>query len=158
VDLLKDNDMFVSWTSVEALAKLSEQGNISVQSGVVSLTSIAAEFRESIRPSIPQIVDLLKHSDNFVPSAGVEALAKFSEQGNISVQSDVASLTSIAAEFQESIRASIPQIVKFFKHNDNSVRSVGAKALAKLSEQGNISVQSGVASLKSIAAEFRESI
>jgi HEAT repeat protein len=105
----------------------------------VSLTSIAAEFRESIRASIPQVVDLLRDNDMFVGWAGAEALAKLSEQGNISVQSSVASLMSVAAEFQESIRPSIPQIVDLLKDNDSSVCKAGEEALAKLSEQGNIS-------------------
>jgi hypothetical protein len=48
----------------------------------------------------------------------------------------MASLTSIAAEFRESIKTSISQIVKLLKDSDSNVRRVGAETLSKLSEKG----------------------
>jgi hypothetical protein len=41
------------------------------------------EFRESIRPAIPQFIALLSDSDLYVHEAGV-ALLKLSEQGKVS--------------------------------------------------------------------------
>jgi hypothetical protein len=48
---------------------------------MVPLTSIAAEFRESIGSFIPQIIDLLKDYNLPVRRTGVEVLRKLSEQG-----------------------------------------------------------------------------
>jgi len=45
---------------------------------------IIAEFRESIRLVIPQIVPLLEDSKWYVRRAGAQALSKLSEQGKIS--------------------------------------------------------------------------
>ena len=45
---------------------------------------LVAEFRESIRPAIPQIIALLRDSEWNVRGAGADALSKLSEQGNIS--------------------------------------------------------------------------
>jgi len=45
---------------------------------------IVAEFRESIRPAIPQIIALLRDSDEDVCRAGTEALFTLSEQGKVS--------------------------------------------------------------------------
>jgi hypothetical protein len=43
-----------------------------------------AEFRELVRNAIPEIIDLLWHSESNVRMASSDALLKFSEQGNIS--------------------------------------------------------------------------
>ena len=43
-----------------------------------------AEFRELVRNAIPEIVNLLWHSELNVRSTGADALLKLSEQGNIS--------------------------------------------------------------------------
>ena len=43
-----------------------------------------AEFRESIRAAIPQIITLLSHSEPFVCSAGADTLSKLSAQGKVS--------------------------------------------------------------------------
>jgi len=45
---------------------------------------IVDEFRESIRPAIPQIIALLSDSDEDVRMAGANALSNLSEQGSIS--------------------------------------------------------------------------
>ena len=45
---------------------------------------VLVEFRESIRPAIPEIIDLLSHSEENVRRAGVDILSKLSKQGNIS--------------------------------------------------------------------------
>ena len=42
-----------------------------------------AEFRELVRDSIPEIIDLLWHDEEDVRSASTEALLKLSEQGDI---------------------------------------------------------------------------
>ena len=50
--------------------------------------SVVAEFREFIRPAIcpaiPQIITFFNHSDLNVREAGINALAKLSEQGRTS--------------------------------------------------------------------------
>jgi HEAT repeat protein len=48
---------------------------------MASLTNIADEFRGSIGTSIPQIVDLLKDTDNNVREAAAETLLKLWGQG-----------------------------------------------------------------------------
>jgi len=45
---------------------------------------IAAEFRESIRPAVPQIIAFLRHNEWYLCEAGADVLAKFSEQGKVS--------------------------------------------------------------------------
>jgi len=45
----------------------------------------------------------------------------------------------IVAEFRESIRLTIPQIIAFLRQNDWYIRKGSADALAKLSEQGKVS-------------------
>ena len=46
---------------------------------------LAAEFRESIRPAIPQIIPLLSDSDFDVRKVGADALVKLSEQGEFKI-------------------------------------------------------------------------
>jgi hypothetical protein len=46
---------------------------------------------------------------------------------------------SIVAAFQESIGLAVPEVIALLSHNDEYVRSAGADALGKLSEQGTIS-------------------
>jgi hypothetical protein len=48
---------------------------------MVSLTSIAAEFRGLIATSIPHIIDLLQDDEPYVSDASVDALLKLSEHG-----------------------------------------------------------------------------
>ena len=43
------------------------------------------------------------------------------------------------AEFRELVRHAIPQVIALLSHRELNVRRVGADALSKLSEQGNIS-------------------
>ena len=45
---------------------------------------LVAEFRESIRHAILQIIGLLSHSELNVRKAGADALSKLSEQGEVS--------------------------------------------------------------------------
>jgi HEAT repeat protein len=52
---------------------------------------------------------------------------------------------SIAAEFRESIRIFIPQMVKLLKDNNWNVRVAAAEALSKLSEQGMYLIWSSMA-------------
>ena len=44
------------------------------------------------------------------------------------------------AEFQESIKATIPQIVSLLRPWKSYICEVGANALVNLSEQGNVSI------------------
>jgi hypothetical protein len=69
-----------------ALKSLSEQGKISNCSTRALLMTILldAEFRALVRNAIPEIIDLLWHSESNVRTASSDALLKFSEQGNIS--------------------------------------------------------------------------
>jgi HEAT repeat protein len=48
----------------------------------------------------------------------------------------MAQLTSIAAEFQEFLATSIPQIINLLKDDEQSVRDSAVGALSKLSEHG----------------------
>jgi hypothetical protein len=48
---------------------------------MVSLTYIAAEFRQSVGTTIPQIIDLLKHDNSNARVAGASVLAIFSKRG-----------------------------------------------------------------------------
>jgi hypothetical protein len=48
---------------------------------MLPVMSIAAEFRQSIATSIPQIIDLLKDDDSEVCYASVNVLLKLSEHG-----------------------------------------------------------------------------
>jgi HEAT repeat protein len=45
---------------------------------------------------------------------------------------------SIVAAYQESIGPAVPQIIALLSHNNEDVRSAGADAFEKLSEQGKI--------------------
>ena len=44
---------------------------------------LVAEFRESIRRAIPQIVSLLSYSERYVRIAGADALSKLSKEGKV---------------------------------------------------------------------------
>ena len=99
---------------------------------------LVAEFRESIRPAIPQIIALFSDSEWGVRVAGARALSKLSEYGNISSFFDLNVVDVLVAEFREAIRHHIPQIIALLSHGEWDVRGVGAGALSKLSEQGNV--------------------
>ncbi|KAJ7900616.1 hypothetical protein B0H14DRAFT_2556078 [Mycena olivaceomarginata] len=132
--------------AANTLAKLSGRGNTSIRSAVAWLQHIAVEFRQSIWASIPRIVELFKeNNDSEARTAGSNAFGKLAQQGNMSLRTMFASLTSAAAEFRESVRAAIPQIAIFLTDENDDVHAEVAIAIGKLSEQG-------------IAAEFQGSI
>ena len=79
---------------------------------------LVAEFRESIRPHIPEIISLLSDSVLDVRRAGADAF------------------DALVAEFRESIRPHIHEIISLLSDSVSDVRRVGADALSKLSEQG----------------------
>ena len=81
VDLLKDASSDVRTEGAKLLTILSEQGMSRIWPGMVSLTSIAAEFRRFIATSIPQLTDLLDDNNSDVRVEGVKVLSKLSEQG-----------------------------------------------------------------------------
>ena len=45
----------------------------------------------------------------------------------------------LVAEFRESIKRAIPQIVSILSNGERNLRIAGANALSKLSEQGKVS-------------------
>ena len=123
--------------------------------------SLDAEFRDLVRSAIPEIVDLLWHSELNVRSAGADALLKLSDQGNISSFPTWTMLIYLLfiVEFRESIRASIPQIITLLRPWKSYICEVGANALAKLSEQGiKFSEFSDLNIADVLVAEFRELI
>ena len=97
-----------------------------------------AEFRGLVRDAIPEIIDLLWHDEEDVRSASSEALLKLSEQGNISSFCPNVVDVLFVAEFRESIRAAIPQIVSLLRPWKSYICEVGVNTLVKLSEQGNV--------------------
>ncbi|KAJ7315188.1 armadillo-type protein [Mycena albidolilacea] len=105
--------------TIMGVLKYSDSEVSAVILGGITTLAQFSEFRESIRASIPEIVDFLKNNNRHFDLGGVTALAKLSEQ----------------AEFRESIRVYIPEIMEFLKDNNKCVRVVGAKTLVKLSEQ-----------------------
>jgi HEAT repeat protein len=158
IAFLSDKDWDVRLESAKVLLELSEQGKNIEYSGLALLMSSVAKFRESIVSAIPQIITFLSDSNSYVRLAGARALSKLSEQGRNIEYSGLSLLMSTIAEFQESIVSAIPQIIAFLSDSDSYVRSAGANTLLKLSEQGKNIKYSGLASLMSSVAEFREFI
>jgi hypothetical protein len=97
-----------------------------------------AEFRGMVRDAIPKIIDLFWHSKEDVRRASSDALLKFSEQGIISSFCLIVVDVLFVAEFRESIRAAIPQIISLIWKS--YICELGTDALVKLSEQGNVSI------------------
>ena len=97
-----------------------------------------AEFQESIRAAIPQIVSLLRPWKSYICEVGVNTLVKLSEQGNVLIfwREDH---WLLVVEFRDIIRPAIRQIIALLNHSELKVRKAGADALLELSEQGNIS-------------------
>jgi HEAT repeat protein len=103
---------------------------------MVSLMSIAAEFREFLATSIPQIIDLLQDDNEMVRGSAVAALSEFSAHGMSPICSGMASLTGIAAEFRGLIATSIPHIIDLLQDEEPDVRNASVDALSKLSKHG----------------------
>ena len=82
VCLLKNNIINVD---ADALKRLSEQGKIYNCLIWTSLMTILldTEFRGLVRRAIPEIIELLWHSEENVRRASSDALLKLAEQGNI---------------------------------------------------------------------------
>ena len=83
------------------------------------------------------MVNLLKHSNCKICNAGVDALSKLSEQGEILNSSGLASLMKFIAELRCLIATAMLRLVQFLKDGDAKVRLATAWALRKLSERGN---------------------
>ena len=100
------------------------------------------EFRELVRHAIPEIIDLLWHREEDVRMASSDALLKLSEHGNLNISYQASDLNVVlfVAEFQESIRVAIPQIITLLRPWNSYICEVGADALVKLSEQGRVSI------------------
>jgi HEAT repeat protein len=93
VNLLKDSDGVVRWAGKDTLSHLSEQGKTVKLSDVALLMTIIAEFRPLTASAIPDIADLLKHSEGFIRQAGVDVLSQLSKHGktvNLSIASSLA--------------------------------------------------------------------
>jgi hypothetical protein len=99
------------------------------------VTSVTAEFRESIRAIVPQLLSVLKDTDKDVRSEGLGALSKLSKHCMPPILAGTVS-NDIEAGFRASIATSIPQILALFKDNNRSVRHVGVKAVSEVFEQG----------------------
>jgi hypothetical protein len=97
------------------------------------LTSIAAEFREFLALSIPQIIDLLQDDEPYISDA-VDALSRLSKHGISLIWSGMAPLTSIAAEFRGLIATSIPHIINLLLNS--YLTGAGRDLLSNLSEHG----------------------
>ena len=103
-------------------------------------TLLDTEFQELVRRAIPEIIELFWHDELNVRSAGADALLKFSDQGYIKFSYLYVVIDALfVAEFRESIRAAIPQIITLLRPWKSYICEVGADALAKLSEQGKVS-------------------
>jgi HEAT repeat protein len=158
ITFLSDSDSDVRLVSAVALLKLLDQGKNIEYSGLALLMTTIAEFQESIGSAVPQIITFLSDSNSDLRLVGAKALLKLSEQGKNIKYSGLDLLMSSVAKFQESIGFIIPQIITFLSNSNWDVRSVGANALLKLSEQGKNIKYSGLALLMSTIAEFQESI
>ena len=98
------------------------------------------KFRELVRDAIPGIIDLLWHSEKDVRNASTDALLKLSEQGNTSSLFPNIVDVLCVVEFQETIKAAIPQIVSLLRPWNSYICEVGVNALVKLSKQGSLSI------------------
>ena len=87
-----------------------------------------AEFQESIRAAIPQIVSLLRPWKSYICEVGVNTLVKLSEQGNVLIfwREDH---WLLVVEFRDIIRPAIRQIIALLNHSELKVRKAGADAL-----------------------------
>ena len=155
IKLLKDSDGNVRQAAAKDLLQLSEQGKTVKLPNVTFLMTILAEFRPSIGPAIPEIVELLKHNGSEICETAANTLSQLSEQGRTAKLFNVALLMTIIAEFRPSIGLAIPEIVELLKHNGAEVRDIAAYTLSQLSEQGKTTKLFNVALLIAIIAEFR---
>ena len=80
--------------------------------------TIIAEFRPLIASAIPEIADLLKHSEGFVRQAGVDVLSQLSEHGKKVNLSCLAFLMYTIAEFHPLIDTVISEILDSFDAGD----------------------------------------
>lgn len=82
--LLRHKELNFRTAGVDALSKLSEQGNKYIMfSDLIIVDILFIAFRESIRTAIPQIIILLTPWASDVCEAGANALAKLSGQGKL---------------------------------------------------------------------------
>ena len=89
---------------------------------------------------MPQIILLLSDSDLNVRRAAADALSKFSEQGNVRyIFSDLTVTDVLVAEFRESVKPAIPQMIALLgSWKESDIFKAVANALSKLSEHGKI--------------------
>jgi HEAT repeat protein len=158
ITFLSNSNSNFRFVGAKALLELSEQGKNIKYSGLALLMSTIAAFQESIGSAIPQIIAFLSDSHLGIHLVGANILSKLSEQGKNINYSGLALLISTVAVFQKSIGSAIPQIIAFLGDSDSNVRSAGAKALLKVSDQGKNIKYSGLTLLMITVAQFRESI
>ena len=135
-------ELNVRKAGADALSKLSGQGNVLSFSDpdIVDVITIIAEFRESIRDAIPELITLLRPWSWDVCEAAANALVKLSEQGQASNFLTWTHIVDVlVAEFRESFKPAIPQIIALLSDKEWIVRRAGADTLSRLSEQGKIS-------------------
>jgi hypothetical protein len=125
VNLLKDSDKAVRQAGVDALSQLSGQGRTVKLSNIALLMTIIAKFRPSIAPAIPEIANLLKHSDRFVRQAGVDAVSQLSKHGKTVNLSRLAFLMYTIAEFRPLIGTVISELLDSFNANDKTYLQSG---------------------------------
>jgi HEAT repeat protein len=82
------------------------------------------------------MVNLLKHSNWNIRKAGIDALSKLSEQGEILNSLSLALLMKFIAELRCLIASAMLKLVDFLKDGDTKVRLATALALQELSERG----------------------
>jgi HEAT repeat protein len=120
--------------------------------------TVIAEFRPLIESVIPEIVNLLKNSNQEVRRAGTYTLCKLSGRGETANFIGSSLLMKIIEEFQRLIGTTIPEIVDLLKHNNRRVREAGADILSELSEQSKTANLWGLTLLMRMIAKFRSLI
>ena len=121
---------------------------------IALLMTIIAELRPLIGPAIPEMVNLLKDSYDFVRPAR-DALLQLANQGKTARLSNVALLMMIIAECRPLITSAIPDIADLLKHRERFVRQAGVDVLSQLSEHGKTVNLSRLALLIYTIAEFQ---
>jgi HEAT repeat protein len=118
--------------------------------------NIIAIFRESIDAAIPDVVNILKTSDNLdVRRKCADTLSKLSEKGKHIIFSSQTLSIKIVDECRFLIAPAIPEIVDLLEESHSDACQVHTYALAKLLEQGKPVQFIGSTLLTIIIAEFR---
>ena len=101
------------------------------------LMDYAVELRDTIRPSISSLVELLKDKNSTVRSTTVSRLGKMAEHCEFEVPLEIY-LTQLPAELRGAILDSISSLIDLLKDENSEVRSATVSTLAKLAGQGRL--------------------